>query len=118
MKTVNPYTYLSFTFGVLTVHYLIIQFVKYDGIKDLRDAFKKERSFIIVIPLLMVFADLLYLKAVSIPAAMISLVIPIKRMSTLVASLIGGRMFHEHNLGFRLIGCLLMIAGVVLIVIV
>jgi uncharacterized membrane protein len=117
MRDANAYTYLSFTLGVLAVHYLIIQFVKYDGLKDLVDAFKKERSFIVVIPLLIIFADLFYLKAVAIPAAMISLIIPIKRMSTLVSSIIGGRMFHEHNLGFRLIGGLMMVIGVILIVI-
>lgn len=117
LATANPYTYLSFTFGVLAVHYLIIQFIKYDGLRDLRDAFKKEKYLIIIIPLLMIFADLFYLKAVSIPAAMISLIIPIKRMSTLVASIIGGRMFHEHNLKYRIIGGALMLSGVILIVI-
>jgi drug/metabolite transporter (DMT)-like permease len=117
MRTVNVYTYLSFTLGVLAVHYMIIQFVKYNGLKDMVDAFRKERSLIFVIPLLILFADMFYLKAVAIPAAMISLIIPIKRMSTLVASVIGGRMFHEHNFGFRMIGGLMMLTGVVLIVI-
>ncbi|HII71787.1 TPA: hypothetical protein HA265_03460, partial [Candidatus Woesearchaeota archaeon] len=47
----------------------------------------------------------------------VSLIIPIKRMSVLVAVILGGKMFHDHNLRYRIMGCLIMIIGVVLVVI-
>ncbi|MBW2972367.1 DMT family transporter [Candidatus Woesearchaeota archaeon] len=117
LKTVEPYTFLSFTFAVLSVHYLLIQFLKYDGIKDIKHAFTKGKYLIFIVALLMVFSDVFYYMAVAIPGAMISLIIPVKRMSTLVATLVGGRMFHDHNLLQRAVACLIMIAGVILVVI-
>ncbi|NQU78255.1 DMT family transporter [Candidatus Woesearchaeota archaeon] len=116
LAKVNPYTYLSFTFFILSVHYLLIQFFKYDGIKDIRHAFSKGKHLIIIISLLIMFSDILYYLAVSIPGAMISLIIPVKRMSTLVATIIGGRLFHDHDMGWRLFACAIMVVGVVLIV--
>lgn len=117
LSTVEPYTFLSFTFGILSVHYLVIQFIKYDGLKDLKHAFLKGRYLIFIVALLLIFADVFYYMAVAIPGAMISLIIPVKRLSTLVATLIGGRMFHDHNLAQRAVACIIMIAGVILVVI-
>ena len=48
---------------------------------------------------------------------MVSLIIPIKRMSVLVAVIIGGSMFHDHNMRTRIIGCAIMVIGVILVVI-
>lgn len=117
LKEADPYTFLSFTFLVLSVHYLVVQFVKYDGLKDIRHAFVKGKHLIFIIALLVLFSDIFYYMAVAIPGAMISLIIPVKRMSTLVATIIGGRLFHDRDLVYRIIACMVMIVGVVLVVI-
>jgi transporter family protein len=117
LREADPYTFLSFTFFVLSVHYLFIQFFKYDGIKDIKHAFAKGKYLIFVVALLMLFSDIFYYMAVAIPGAMVALIIPVKRMSTLVATVIGGRMFHDHNLIHRILACVIMVVGVVLIVI-
>lgn len=117
LQSVDPYTYLSFTFFILSFHYLLIQFFKYDGIKDIRHAFSKGKYLIIICAILMVFSDVFYYMAVAIPGAMIALIVPIKRMATLVSTLVGGGLFHDHNLVQRIIACALMIVGVVLIVV-
>ncbi len=117
LKTVDPYTFLSVTFGILSIHYIAIQFLKYNGMKDIKHAFTKGKYLIFIVALLMIFADIFYYMAVAIPGAMISLIVPVKRLSTLVATLIGGRMFHDHNLAQRAVACIIMIAGVVLVVI-
>lgn len=117
LRSVDPYTFLSFTYFVLSLHYLMIQFYKYDGLKDIRYAFVKGKYLIFIIAFLMIFSDIFYFMAVAIPTAMISLIIPVKRMSTLVATIIGGRMFHDHDLVWRIVACGVMVVGVILVVI-
>ncbi|MFH1063563.1 MAG: EamA family transporter [Candidatus Woesearchaeota archaeon] len=117
LRTVDPYTFLSFTFLVLAIHYLLIQFVKYNGLKDIKHAFVKGKHLMFVIALLLLFSDIFYYTAVALPGAMVSLIIPLKRTSTLIATLVGGRLFHEHDMIYRFIACGIMIVGVVLIVI-
>lgn len=117
LRDVDPYTFLSFTFFVLSAHYTLIQFFKYDGLKDIKHAFVNGKYLIFIIALLMIFSDMFYLMAVAIPGAMVSLIIPVKRMSTLVATLIGGRLFHDHDLIYRIMACVVLVVGVILIVI-
>ncbi|MFC1741221.1 GRP family sugar transporter [Nanoarchaeota archaeon] len=117
LQEVDPYTFLSATYFFLAFNYLTIQFVKYDGLKDIKHAFSHEKYLIIIVALLLIFADIFYYMAVALPGAMVSLIIPIKRLSTLVATIIGGRMFHDHNLPQRIVACAVMVAGVVLVVI-
>lgn len=117
MQEVDPYTFLAFTYFILSIHYLIIQFFKYDGVKDIKHAFGQGKYLIILIGVLMIFADLFYYFALAIPGVLVSLVVPVKRASTLVATVIGGRMFHDHDIIYRVIACLIMIAGIVLVVI-
>ncbi|MBW2964108.1 DMT family transporter [Candidatus Woesearchaeota archaeon] len=113
----DPYTFLVVTYFVLTVHYLVIQFLKYDGLKDIKHAFVAGKYLTFIIALMILFSDVFYYEALAIPGVLVSLVIPIKRMSTLVATVVGGRLFHDHNLLHRMLACLIMVAGVVLIVI-
>jgi drug/metabolite transporter (DMT)-like permease len=117
LRTADPYTFLSFTYLTLSAHYLLIQFFKYNGLKDIKHAFIKGKHLIFIIALLLLFADIFYYMAVAIPGAMISLIIPVKRTSTLIATIIGGRIFHDHDLIYRIIACVIMVIGVILVVI-
>ncbi|MDY6777976.1 MAG: EamA family transporter, partial [Candidatus Nanohaloarchaea archaeon] len=58
---------------------------------------------------------LLQMKAFSL--AMVSLVVPIKRLSTLLATVLGGELFGEEHLLRKSLGCVLMIAGAYLIIV-
>ncbi|MBN1544719.1 EamA family transporter [Candidatus Woesearchaeota archaeon] len=116
LQVVDPYTFLAFTYFVLSAHYLLVQFFKYDGLKDIRHAFVNGRYLIFIIALLMIFSDVFYYLGVAMPGAMISLIIPVKRMSTLVAAIVGGRLFHDHNAVYRIIACVVMVMGVILLV--
>ncbi len=77
-----------------------------------------KRSFwwILVAAVLFMFADYSYFSAVAIPAGLIALVIPLKRMSTLITTVLGGEMMKEDRLLRKSIACLIMIAGAALIV--
>ncbi|MBW2983189.1 EamA family transporter [Candidatus Woesearchaeota archaeon] len=62
-------------------------------------------------------SDIALLLAMGVPGALVSLIIPVKRLSTFFTSLIGGRLFHEHRLGLKLMACCVMLVGVVLVVV-
>jgi len=47
----------------------------------------------------------------------VSLVIPIKRMSTLISTVVGGELFGEEHLLRKSVACLVMIAGAYLIIV-
>jgi len=55
--------------------------------------------------------------ALSVPLALVSLIVPLRRTSTIFSSLVGGILFHETNLLKKLIITLFMIFGIILIVI-
>ncbi len=62
-------------------------------------------------------SDVALLFAMGVPGALVSLIIPVRRLSTFFTSLIGGRLFHEHRLGLKLMACCVMLVGVVLVVV-
>ncbi|MFW6383117.1 MAG: EamA family transporter [Nanoarchaeota archaeon] len=60
-------------------------------------------------------AEIAFFMALSIPEVFVSLAIPIKRTSSLFVVLMGGKFFHEKNIGQKLIACAIMLSGVFLI---
>ena len=62
-------------------------------------------------------SDVALILAMGVPGALVSLIIPVKRLSTFFTSLIGGRLFHEHRIGLKLLACCVMLVGVVLVVV-
>ncbi len=55
--------------------------------------------------------------AIGIPSSKISLIVPIRRTSTLFSSIFGGILFHEKHLPQKILATFIMLIGVVLIVI-
>jgi len=47
--------------------------------------------------------------------AYVSLVVPVQRMSTLLSTIVGGELFHEHHLLTKTMACSVMLVGVYLI---
>ena len=58
-----------------------------------------------------------YYTAIAIPGALISLVIPIRRMSALFSTIIGGSIFHEDHHLQKIGASAVMIAGALIIII-
>ncbi len=85
--------------------------------KNLIESFKEIKSnpLILVMSLFMAISNFLVLSAIAIPTAMVSLVVPVKRSSTLFSSLIGGVLFHESHLLKKLLAVAFMLLGVFLI---
>ncbi len=70
----------------------------------------------LVIALIGFFDMIVILTALSFPQALVSIVIPLRRCSTLLSSLLGGMLFHETHLIKKLFATSIMIVGIILIV--
>lgn len=114
LKEVNVYSNIFFASSII----LIVLFFYYLKEKLLLKSFRN----IIYEPetlLIAIFTNLstfLILIAIGIPSAILSLVIPLKRTSTLFSSLIGGILFHEKHLKQKMFATIGMLIGVLLIV--
>ncbi len=86
----------------------------YDGAKGVKNGFSKVGIWIFIVALFMVLGDLSFFKAVSL--TYVSLVIPIRRLATLFAALVGGKLFKEEGIFRKAIACIIMIGGAILIV--
>jgi drug/metabolite transporter (DMT)-like permease len=76
----------------------------------------KEYGWISLIAITILVSDLLYFNAVRAPATLIVVIIGVRRLSNLFATLMGGKLFHEDHLLYKGSMCLLMILGTVLLV--
>lgn len=111
---VDSFTLLFFAHLFIALIYFILISVYHGGIGDIVSGIKQSGRIILVFAILLTMGRLLYLEAVSV--ALVSLVIPVKRLSTLFVTIFGGTFFHEKGLPLKIIGCCIMLAGVFLVV--
>lgn len=111
--SVPTYTLLIHTFQAAIFIGLIM--FKYGGLADIFGTFKKFGFLIFAISLFTVLYRFFQMQAVAL--ASIGLVIAIKRTSSLFTTIIGGEIWHEHNLGKKIIACVIMVIGAVLVVV-
>lgn len=116
-RSVDIYSYIFFQNIFFSINFLIAAGVQDKGFGPTKRALKNSWLAIILATITVFLADLLYLGAVVMPATMISLIIPLKRISTFVATLLGGEFFHEKGLKLKLVACALMIFGAYMVVI-
>ena len=114
-RTVDPYTLLFFMAFFISLICWTIQIVFYNGFKDISKSFKASYSLLIFAALFNLVSDVFYLKAVAIPGTFIALIIPLKRIQTLISSFFGGEIFHEKHLLIRITGTIIMILGTILV---
>ena len=107
--TVNPTSYLVLVWFFVFFFIGIYQMISF-GTIPLRKTIKENGFLIFASSAFAVFAGFMYLHALSL--ALVSLVIPVKRLSTLIETIAGGRMFHEHHVATRSIACIVMIIGI------
>ncbi|MBN2881655.1 EamA family transporter [Candidatus Woesearchaeota archaeon] len=98
--------------SVVMIIFLFAQLAFTKKLDLIKTAITKERLFVGIITNI---SSLFVLSALAIPTANVSLVIPVRRTSTLFASIFGGLMFHEKHLLKKGIATAVMLIGVVLI---
>ncbi len=107
----------TFTFYIhifLALNHLIIYRIVVGGFQDLPKGINKAGWLIVIIAVATILSRLAVAEALAM--ASVVLVIPIKRMSSVFATLVGGKMFQEKGLLLRLLVTLAMIAGVWMLV--
>jgi bacterial/archaeal transporter family protein len=115
MQSIKPYTFLLIQFILLGIVYNVWHAFKYKSLVQVKNAFTQDWKVAIPCAALMVGSDLMYFTAVAIPTAYISVIIPIKRLSSVMATFVGGEKYHEHDLKSRVAACIILVVGAVLL---
>jgi bacterial/archaeal transporter family protein len=131
LKTVNT-GQLQFWFSLfLSIFYIASYFIsrRVHGKENLDSNVKKVKFeemgfkkilkhipyFIILMSILLVASDRIYFYAVKMPESLISVVMPLRKISILVSAIIGGFIFKEKNLKAKFGNILLLVLGIALI---
>jgi bacterial/archaeal transporter family protein len=117
LKTTNVMTYLFYSYLFITIFFVFATFIVYKGFKDIKNGFSKGLYIIPVIALLFLFSDWAYFVALAMPTVLVSLVIPIRRLSTLFSVLFGGSLFKEHYFVHKIVSSLVILLGVFFVVV-
>jgi len=111
----NINTYIAFVHLFLLFHFFIfVKFFKFD-LKEMFNHIKINGWLILVVAFFTV--GYRYSSVLAIRDGNVGLVSAIKRSSAFLVVLVGGELFHEHNLMRKIIACCILILGVILIVI-
>jgi len=111
---VSPETMIVLIHFFIMINYLIMIHFLYGGLKDIKHGIKSSGKWIVLISAFTVTYRFLQAKAVAI--AYVGLVVAIKRLSTLVSTMVGGKIYHEKNLVVKVLGCIIMLWGAVFII--
>lgn len=114
LSSVSPIVYLSVAHLFMAVNFVVMITAFHNGIEGIRHGVKNAWKWIVVVAMFTTGYRLLQLQAVSM--VMVSMVIPIKRLSTLFSTVIGGGLFHEEGLLVKSAACAVMLAGVWLVI--
>lgn len=114
LNQVNVYTNLYFT-ALFIFSFFVLYYLKKGNLLNTAKHIIKEPQTL-VIAIFSMISNFLALLAIAAPGALVSLVIPIRRTSTLMSSLIGGVLFHEKHLKKKIIITIFMVFAFMLIV--
>jgi len=107
-------TYLAYLFTTMTIFYTL----RFFAIKEKLVVFQRGRRLLMLSIIAIAGLHLLsnYSQAKATALAAVGLVIALKRLSTLLDVIIGGRFFHERNLMQKTVASLIMLIGVYFVV--
>ena len=116
LQTIEVMTYLFYSYLFMTIFFITTTFIIYDGIKDIKLGYSQGSFYVVLIALLFFFTEWSYFLAMAIPTALVSLIIPLKRVSTLFSVFLGGSLFKDHYILHKTLSSLVILFGVFLIV--
>ena len=116
LRSISVQTMMFWYFLIITVCYALFILFKKENF-NVSSTFKDAWWLILLTAVLLFGADFVYFIALTLPGVLITLVIPIRRLSSLIGTFVGGKIFNDKYLLYKTSICLLLIAGFVLIVI-
>lgn len=116
LNFITPLNAVAILAIFVAINFIILSVFRFNhNIIQLKTSLKKYGYFIVLGALFTVLSDISFFYALSF--AFVSLVLPIKRISTLFDTIIGGELFKEKYILHKAFACLIMLIGVYLIVI-
>lgn len=111
----SPITLLFFFWFFVAININIVHLIRGDWFEVMKFSFTENAKPVVLGGIFLFITNILYLQALSLAFA--SLVVPIKRLSTLITTAIGGELFHEHRLLQKAGACFVMMIGSLLVMI-
>ncbi len=111
---ITPLTYLFVVQIFVMINFIFLISVFYDGFQGIKNGFKRNWKWILLISALALTMRAVQFYAFAI--AFVPLVISVKRLSTLFTVVIGGEIFHEKGLLLKSIACIICLIGIFLII--
>ncbi len=115
LGTIQPITYIIVVQFFIAVNFIVMISVFHDGIAGIKRGIKNAGKWILIVAILTSSYRLFQAQAVSM--VFVSLVTPIKRTSTIFATIIGGEIFHDEDLTKKAIACIIMLLGAYFVII-
>lgn len=107
---VTPTVYLFWVFMFISLNFILLDLYRF-GWKDVKGALATMPIWTALATCLHLMNIIVYLIVLAIPGALVSLIIPLRRTSTLFSTLIGGSLFREQRLPQKLLAAAIIIAG-------
>ncbi|MFH1316970.1 MAG: DMT family transporter [Candidatus Woesearchaeota archaeon] len=110
----DPITFMFFLWLFISLHLMVMESYT-NGFGEILKDIRKSGKLIFLISFFGIIQNLLYILAINLQN--VSLVVPLRRISTLFSTILGGKFFHEKNLSVKITACIILIIGAVLIII-
>ena len=110
----DAFTYTYFAWLFICINLIVLDWYFF-RLKQVKQDLKKYGFWTFVVALMHFVSILMHMYAVTIAA--VSLVLPVRRLSTLFATFLGGRIFHEKGLSSRILACVILLIGAILIIV-
>ena len=114
LNQIDVFTFIFFINIFLAINHLIIYGIVHRGYKDLPHGLDKAGWLIVLIAVMTILARLTAAEALAL--ASVSLVTPLKKISSAISTLIGGKIFKEKGVLLRTLVSIVMLVGVWLLV--
>lgn len=111
---VNPVTYMFFTLLFMNLSYIIIDAFKYNW-SHINEDLRKGWHWLVFTAVLTVISLLLFYEALGMPDVLVSVALPLRRASTLLETILGGKLFNEKFQTRRIFACIITLVGIVLL---
>jgi len=112
----DKYAYLFLLHLFIALTFLVFIHAFHDGWRGIQHGVHRAGKWIFLTSLLLFSSRAFLIAALTIPTAKLALILAIKRLSSLFATVVGGEIFHDSHLPKKIIGCVIMVAGALLVV--
>lgn len=111
----QPIAFIAFSYVLFSITFMIMLSIFHDGFKGIKHGIKRVGPWLFFYSLFLISAA--YMQANALKIAQAGLVASIKITYVLFAVVIGGELFHDHNLLKRSLAALIIVAGAILLAI-